>query len=207
MKNDSFIPFFVVDRPMSLNLINHCKIPTKKEKFGLMTHANTSKNFHELFRNFENKNDNIKKICDSGVFTKNGCMMDYTDLFDIYKQMDVEYGIMIDFFNDKDKTIKSAELALDNYNEKYQFELVGVAQGNTIEEYLECYDGLKSLGLKKIAVGGLLKKNINSARYVKVKNENFLFDVLKSIRKEHKKAWLFALSDVIILKDILDLMI
>ena len=140
-----------------------------------MTHANTSRNFHELFGKFENKNDNIKKICDSGVFTKMGCMMDYTDLFDIYKKMDVEYGIMIDFFNDKDKTIESAEVAMDKYNEKYQFELVGVAQGNTIEEYLECYDGLKSLGFEKIAVGGLLKKNINSARYVKSEKRKIFF--------------------------------
>lgn len=189
------IPFFVVDRPMSLKLLDHCKIGEKKIKFGLMTHANTSKNFQQHFKKFLDNNDNIVKACDSGVFTKNGCLMDYQELFSIYDQMGVKYGIMIDFLNDKKKTIESAELAIDEYkSSKYHFELMGVAQGRNIKEYLECYHDLKDLKIEHIAVGGLLQKNINSARYVNVKSEIFLKDVLTKIREKHEKDWLFALG-------------
>ena len=109
--------------------------------------------------------------------------------------MGVNYGIMIDFLKDKDKTLESAKEALKIYQEEhYSFKLVGVAQGNTLEEYLECYEKLKSLGLNYIAIGGLLKKNVNSARYVRVRDENFLKDVLKEIRSNYKNDWLFLLG-------------
>lgn len=190
------IPFFVVDRPVSLNILDYCEICGRNEYFGLMTHAYTSKNFQALFREFGSGYENIVKACDSGVFTKKGCMLNYESLFKIYDNMDVNYGIMIDFLNDKDETIKSAAKAVDIYeNEKHDFTLVGVAQGNNITEYLDCYEELRSLGFKRIAVGGLLKKNINSARYVKVKNEAFLKDVLKAIKDSYGyKEWLFALG-------------
>lgn len=196
MKPDNYkqtIPFFVVDRPMSLNLLDYCDIYKREEFYGLMTHANTSRNFQKLFR--EIKHDNIVKACDSGVFTKNGCMMDYSDLFKIYEEMEVDYGIMIDFLNDKEKTIESAARAMKEYEKKDRcFNLVGVAQGNDIEEYLDCYAELKSLGFKDIAVGGLLKKTENSARYVKVKDENFLKDVIQAINNDFNPEWLFALG-------------
>lgn len=158
-----------------------------------MAHANTTKNFQKNFNEFEY--ENIVKACDSGVFTKNGCQMDYNDLFAIYDNMGTEYGIIIDFLKDKAKTILSAEEALKKYNEnKHDFKLVGVAQGNTIDEYLECYKELRNLGYDHIAVGGLLQKNVNTARYVKVFNEDFLKEVLQKIRENYRKDWLFALG-------------
>lgn len=195
LKNYSHtIPFFVVDRPMSLKILNYCEICEQNEKFGLMTHAYTSKNFQTLFREFGSESENIVKACDSGVFTKNGCMMDYEDLFNIYDEMNVNFGIMIDILNDKEKTIKSAEAAIDCHN-GYNFDLIGVAQGNDINEYLDCYAELKALGFDHIAIGGLLKKNNNSARYVKVKDESFLKNVLKAIKDSYGyDEWLFALG-------------
>lgn len=187
------IPFFVVDRPMSLELLKYCEIDKQKGVFGLMGHANTSKRFQNLFREFEG--NNIIKAADSGVFSKEGCKLDYGDLFSIYERMGIEYGIMIDFLKDKDKTIESAKKAMGIYKEgHHSFNLVGVTQGNTSEKYLECYDELKSVGFDYIAIGGLLKKNVNSARWVRVNDENFLKEVLERIRSNYKKDWLFLLG-------------
>lgn len=193
MDTNNPIPFFVVDRPMSLELLRYCEIDKQEGVFGLMGHANTSKRFQHLFREFES--NNIIKAADSGVFSKEGCKLDYEDLFPIYERMGVEYGIMIDFLKDKDKTIESAKKAMGIYKEEHHsFNLVGVTQGNTSEEYLECYDELKSVGFDYIAIGGLLKKNVNSARWVRVNDENFLKEVLERIRSNYKKDWLFLLG-------------
>jgi len=187
------IPFFVVDRPMSLELLRYCEIDKQEGVFGLMGHANTSERFQELFGEF--KGNNIIKMADSGVFSKEGCKLNYEELFSIYERMKTEYGIMIDFLKDKKRTIKSARKAMKIYKKKrYSFKLVGVAQGNTTKEYLECYDTLKSIGFNHIAIGGLLKKNVNSVRYVRVKDENFLKEVLEEIRSKHKNDWLFLLG-------------
>ncbi|HDH45453.1 MAG TPA: hypothetical protein ENG66_08775, partial [Thermococcus sp.] len=130
------IPFFVVDRPMSLRLLEFCGIKRVRAKIGLMGHANTSKNFQEMFRKFSGKN--IIKMADSGVFTKDGNLTnDYEQLFEIYENMGVEYGIMIDVIKDRKKTIQSAKKAIRLYEElQPNFKLVGVAQGNNVEEYL-----------------------------------------------------------------------
>lgn len=187
------IPFFVVDRPMSLELLRYCEISKQSGVYGLMGHANTSKRFQDLFREFEG--GNIIKAADSGVFTKEGCKLDYEDLFSIYERMGVEYGIMIDFLKDKNKTIESAKKAMEVYKGgNHSFKLVGVTQGNTLEEYLECYDELKSIDFNYIAIGGLLKKNLNSGRYARIKDEEFVKEVLEEIRNEYKNDWLFLLG-------------
>jgi len=188
------IPFFVVDRPMSLKLLEFCGIKKVQSKIGLMGHANTSKNFQRLFREF--KGANIVKMADSGVFTKQGNLTNgYERLFEIYENMGVEYGIMIDVIKDKQKTIRSAEEAIKIYGKfNPNFKLVGVAQGNTLVDYLDCYDKLKEIGFEFIAIGGLLKKIENTTRYVKVRDEKFLKDVLKAIRNKYPTDWLFLLG-------------
>jgi len=187
------IPFFVVDRPMSLRLLEFCQINEQPFSLGLMGHANTSSEFQTEFRNFNKKN--VIKIVDSGVFTKNGCMNGYSALFSKYANMGADYGIMIDILKDKEKTIVSAQNAIDVYkNKKYPFNLIGVIQGNTIQDYLDCFKSLKGLGFKYIAIGGLLKKAENTARYVKVRDEKFLVDVVSAIRDIYPKDWLFLLG-------------
>lgn len=188
------IPFFVIDRPMSLKLLEFCGIKRVRAKIGLMGHANTSKNFQEMFRKFSGCN--IIKMADSGVFTKEGNLTnDYEQLFKIYENMGVEYGIMIDVIKEKEKTIQSAKRAIRFYKElRPNFKLVGVAQGNSIEEYLECYEELKKMGFEYIAIGGLLKKIENSKRFVKVRDEKFLEDVVKAIRSKYPNDWLFLLG-------------
>lgn len=159
-----------------------------------MGHANTTQNFQKLFKDFNGKN--IVKMADSGVFTKNGCMSNgYEELFSKYEQMGTEYGIMIDVFKDKNKTLESAKIAIMTYKKaKPNFKLVGVAQGNSVKEYLTCYKELKNMGFEYIAVGGLLVKHVNSARYVHVQSEEFLREVLERIRKNYPKDWIFALG-------------
>jgi len=194
-KNSVFqpIPFFVVDRPMSLKILEHCGINNQPFKLGLMGHANTSEEFQDMFREFNH--ENIIKIVDSGVFTKNGCMNGYPALFSTYERMGADYGIIIDVLKNKDETIVAAKKALSAYNSgKYSFRLIGVAQGNTVQEYQECYAALKELGYKHIAIGGLLKKAENSARYVKVHDEELLKSVASKIRSDYPDDWLFLLG-------------
>jgi hypothetical protein len=110
--------------------------------------------------------------------------------------MGTDFGIMIDVLRDSKATIRSAEKALKIYEKnkrKYNFNLIAVAQGNTLDEYLECFKKL-SHNFKFIAVGGLLKKRENTARYVTVRDEEFLYTVLDMIKKEFKPEWLFALG-------------
>ena len=178
---------------MSLKLLEYCKINNQAFKLGLMGHANTSREFQDHFRNFNHKN--IVKIVDSGVFTKNGCMNGYSNLFSTYKRMGADYGIIVDILKDKEKTIESAKKAIKTYeSEKHTFKLIGVAQGNTIEEYQECYHDLKKIGYEYIAIGGLLKKTENSARYVKVNDEKLLKKVASKIRSRYPEDWLFLLG-------------
>lgn len=191
------IPFFVVDRPISLELLKYCDINAQNAFFGLMGHANTTKNFQMAFRKFPSHN--IIKMVDSGVFTKEGCKRDYKELFSIYEEMEADFGIIIDILKNKEMTLKSAQKAIDLYqNGNYKFGLIGVAQGNSINDYVECYSELKEMGYDHIAIGGLLKKAENTARYVRVKDEKFLEDVLKEIvnyKKEiYPNKWLFTLG-------------
>lgn len=190
-----------------------------------MAHANTSLNFQEALSKYpcENldycdaigapckyRNDQDKigtcperqyilshtiKMCDSGIFTKEGAMLTYTQMFEAYERMGIEYGVMIDVFRDSQATLESAKNALEAYG-PYQekFKLVAVAQGVAVEEYVECYRGLKELGFTYIAVGGLLQRVEETVRYAQVRDENFMYEVLDVIRAEYPDDWLFALG-------------
>lgn len=217
------IPFFVVDRPASLRIIKGSDLISFDIQVGLMSHANTSNRFQSLFKSYPcsdkefcdiigskcpfqkkiskcSKGLKIKKqtikMCDSGVFTKEGCTkIDYQDLFKTYQNMDARYGFIMDVLKDKEATIETAKEAMIIYKKrKWSFDLIGVSQGNSIEEYISCYDELKSIGYKHIAIGGLLKKYERSARFVSVRNDNFMYTVLREIRKKNPNDWLFVLG-------------
>lgn len=221
---DNVIPFLVADRPASLRIIKGSGLQKYDVSMGLMGHANTSDNFQELFRIYpcscpDTYCDVVRrkcpyghkiescpaglavrqrtiKMCDSGIFTKDGCMIDdYETLFEIYDNMGAQYGVMIDYLRDSKRTIESAKRGIETYQKKNrQFHLVSVTQGEDTEEYLSCYEALKSLGYQYIAVGGLLKKRENTARYVSVRDEKLLDEVLAAIRTRHPTDWLYALG-------------
>jgi hypothetical protein len=186
------VPFFVVDRPISLEIIKGLKIPAG-QKIGLMAHANTSDNFRKAFHDYPRKQ--TVKMCDSAIFHENRFENNYDTLFTRYQQMGADFGIIIDVLGSARATIRSAELALKAYDEKkHKFELVGVAQGTTVEEYLKCYRELRARGFDHIAVGGLLKKRERSARYMNVSDKFLMEDLLREIRKEFNPEWLFVLG-------------
>jgi hypothetical protein len=217
------IPFFVADRPMSLRLLKSLPLQDYSGvSVGIMAHANTTLNFQHAFcqypcDNFEycdavggpcQYKDDISqcpvreyilhhtvKMCDSGIFTREGATLSYQQLFEAYVRMGVEYGIMIDVFLDPQATLESAKEALRVYEPfKECFKLVGVAQGTTIEEYIRNYEDLKALGFSYIAIGGLLRKREKTARYAQIRSEEFMFTVLQTLRATYPDDWLFVLG-------------
>ncbi len=211
------IPFFVLDRRASLDILKGLFLKFPNLKFGLMTHANVSNQFMELFRAFPYKTRlkyfdsweeinetkinrmlkrNIIKISDSGVFQKSGSNHTYEELFERYVHLKVDYGIIKDVLHDMSATLKSAEEAINIYEDngfKKKFRLIGVAQGNDAEEYKKCYGMLRDMGYRYIAIGGLLKRNGNS-NYVTVRSEELLQQTISSIRDEYSPKWLFVLG-------------
>lgn len=187
-----------------------------------MTHANTTDRFATLFSNFPCGEPDYCKLlshhqrhpegrcaagrayaarfvtmCDSGVFTREGCRFsDYAALFNKYRSLGVDYGIIIDHLKDSERTIKSAEEAFKEYRrlQRHPFQLVGVAQGNSVKEYVGCYTRLKEIGFDKVAVGGLLRKKEQSKRFTHVRDEAVMYSVLRALRKAYPNDWLFALG-------------
>ena len=227
------IPFFVADRPMSLRLLKGLPLQEYPDvQIGIMAHANTTESFQHAFRKYPCEDldfcdaiggpcqykGNIDacplrshilkhtvKMCDSGIFTREGATLTYEQLFEAYIRMDVKYGIIIDVFRNPEETLKSAKEALEVYKsfrerilashpEKEIFALVAVAQGKNVDQYLQNYADLKNLGYTYIAVGGLLHKIEDSARFTKVHSEEVMDDVLKKLRKKYPDDWLFALG-------------
>ena len=203
------IPFYVVDRPISLSILKGIELP-ENVAIGIMGRATTSLPFQRIFARYpygvdviyktnHPPEDKIQKqtikMVDSGVFCKLRCRIDYNQLFEIYERMNAQYGIMLDVIKDSYATIESAKQAIRIYqNRQWSFKLVGVAQGNDLDEYIRCYSDLLSIGFEYIAVGGLLKRYKNTARYVSVNDEKLLNQVLRKIRQEFNPSWLFVLG-------------
>src|SRR6266571_3498655 len=216
------IPFLVADRPASLRILSGLDLPRRRRIMGLMTHANTTERFAELFRDFpcgepdycrllhETKR-HVKGRCrsgreysalfakmgDSGVFTRDGCQIsDYEDLYRKYRRLGVHFGIIIDYLKDPERTLESAAQAMEVYlgHADRSFKLVGVAQGNSLAEYLDCYSRLRKIGFERIALGGLLQKKENSKRFVHVRDEQMLYNVLRVLRRKYPSDWMFALG-------------
>lgn len=180
-------------------------IPNKT--FGILTHAFVSNNFKKKFSDFPRKtalkyfynsayesdeslSKRIVKFVDSGIF-KAEKTISYQELFKIYDQMNAHYGAIVDFLKDKEKTVRSAKEAIKIYNRgKHKFKLVGIAQGNSIEDYLWCYERLKDQGYRYIAIGGLLTRNGNS-NYIGLRCENFLIDLVYAIKEKFNPNWIF----------------
>jgi len=217
------VPFFVADRPMSLRLLKDLPLRNyPRAHVGVMAHANTTLNFQQAFRHYpcdnldycdavdspcQHRHDHALcparqcilnrtvKMCDSGIFTREGATLTYDQLFETYERMGVEYGIMIDVFRDPQATLASARGALQAYKSfQKSFRLIGVAHGDSIEEYLSCYTKLKQMGFDYVAVGGLLRRRKNTVRFPYVEDEGLMFQVLRTLRQQYPDDWLFALG-------------
>ncbi len=157
-------------------------------------YADDSGNLTELGQEIR---EDTARIVDSGAFLKEGSNFEsYAKLYRHYEDLDADYGIIIDELNDPEGTIETATDAIETYRAgDYSFNLVGVAQGTSVEEYLDCYEQLLDLGYEYIAIGGLLQKHGNrSGAFAHVGSEEFLEAVLGRIRGKYPDNWLFALG-------------
>lgn len=218
------VPFSLVDRPNHLRVLRRLELYREYpgQPLGIMTHANVTLPVQALVRDFPcgaeacidvtgapcpYRADSARCpfhryirqraiiMCDSGVFTKQGATLAYPDLFALYARMAVDYGLMIDVVHNAEATLESAKRALDAYSPYAgRFNLVAVAQGVTLADYVWCYQALRGLGYTYIALGGLLKKVWDSARYTHVQRESLLWEVISTIRGLYDEDWLFALG-------------
>jgi len=206
--------FFVADRPVSLEILKtffvkvyNLNLPME---FGLLTNPFVSRRFKELFKSFPFKtrvkyekflgltytpevdqiiHGSIVKFVDSGIF--NASRLDYEELFRLYDHLNADFGAIKDYFRDYRKTIKSAERAIRTFRKgNYRFKLVGVLQGRNLEEYMESYRRMRDMGIEYLAIGGLLHKNGNS-NYMSLKDENLLVNIVRTIKRKQKDAWVF----------------
>lgn len=141
--------------------------------------------------------DRTTIICDSGAFQKEGATIrDYDTLFDRYDELGVDYGIINDVLNDPKATYEEATEAYAKYDpDQRSFALVGVAQGQSLKEYLGSYEQMRELGYDHIAVGGLLsKQGERSGKFAQVSDTEFMKSVLTRLRTEYPSDWLFALG-------------
>lgn len=186
----SFTPIFVADRPVSLTILSG--LSEYKGGFGILSHAFTTDNFKKKFKEFPFAR---YKIGDSGIYQ--GKEIPYKNLFEEYEKMGVTHGIIKDYYHDPRKTYESARLALKIYElEGYdkKFKIVGVAQGNDLQEYLESYQSQRNIGYSMVAIGGLLTKVEKHKRMVKVKKEEFLTELVRTIRKNYSDDEIFLLG-------------
>jgi len=211
MSQGNLIPHFVADRPMSLRILSGLDFKRHPVNVGLMVQACSSQNFRDIVSKFPCGDQNycgamdgpcpfggvIQKcskglalqkhfttIADSGVFTKEGSSLNYPSLFQRYKEMNIERGIILDVLGDKNGTIESAKKGWENYEgNEYNFTLVGVTQGKNVKEYVKCYEKLLKIGFEEIAIGGLLTKHENTARYAS-SNRDKITSVVNEIRSE-----------------------
>jgi hypothetical protein len=165
-----------------------------KGKFGILAHAFTTDNFKKKFREFELAS---VKVGDSGIYQKK--QITYLELFSEYEKMGVTHGIIKDYYKDPKRTFISAKEAIKVYLEgknegRYNFELVGVAQGDTVADYIESYMAQKELGFRMVAIGGLLYKIEKHTRMVRLSKNILLHNVLTSIRNLYPNDDLFPLG-------------
>lgn len=213
------IPFFVVDRPMSLNIIKTFFVNHPGVRFGLMTHALVSPRFRQLYADFPCDKSGcwlrtdhaecrltepcrkalqlrsaVVKAVDCGIFADKPRPA-YPDLFRTYEEMRADYGIMTDTFRDPDSTYESALKGLSVYQSgDRRFELILVAQGKSVEEYVKSSIQLAELGVGKLAIGGLLNRNDHTVRYASAGSMRRMGQVLSAVRAELPEEWLFILG-------------
>jgi hypothetical protein len=193
------IPFFVMDRPNALRLLLRVS-PECPAALGIMAHARVSRRFALELAQLRKSRSGLPKaklrvIADSGAFARNSALLDEAALFDRYEQMGVDFGIVNDVLRDRTRTLVNSARAMGLYTRKRRpFQIVGVAQGRSLSEYLDCYQNLSRLGFQYIAVGGLLHKKPRSVRFTQVESKRHMHRVIMGIRKEFHPDWLYILG-------------
>lgn len=183
-----------------------------------MSHALVSESFRNLYAHFpcdpsgcwlgkrtpiqscdnplaaEQLRESVIKAVDYGIFAS-GISIQYPKLFDIYEAMGANLGIMKDVFGDARRTLESAKRAVESYERKPRnFKLVLVAQGTSVDDYLWSMDRLVQFKGVQLAIGGLLTRKINSARYSSAGKIADLDEILSAVQRAHPGRELFVLG-------------
>lgn len=192
--NPSYLPIFVVSAPHHLKIwqvfLNGLGNRSKLEFGFLINSCTASKNLKTMFANFPEKNGFPVKIGDSGIF--HGDSVDCHEIFSIYEELHVGYGIINDSLNDSHETNLNAYKSKIVYERNgYGFRLVGVAQGKNIDDYISSYHYQREIGYENIAFGGLLAGPKHKRRI----DDKKLSLAVEKVRKEYgENEWLFALG-------------
>ncbi len=192
-------PFFVMDRPNALRLLLRASAKCPMS-LGIMTHARVSERFALELARLRRvgggwPTGNRYLIADSGAFARNSVPLDEATLFDRYERMGVDFGVVNDVLRDHSRTLINSVKAMQVYIQKRRsFQLVGVAQGRSLVEYLDCYCQLLRLGFQYIAVGGLLQKKPRSVRFTQVESGRYMGRVIAAIREAFHPDWLYILG-------------
>ena len=188
-----------MDRPNALRLLLRASARCPAS-LGIMTHARVSARFAMDLARLQRvrggwPKGNLHLIADSGAFARNSTPLDETALFDRYERIGVDYGVVNDVLRDCSRTLVNSARAMRVYTRKRRsFKLLGVAQGRSLEEYLECYQKLLRLGFQYIAVGGLLHKKPRSVRFTQVESGRRMRRVILGIKDEFHPSWLYILG-------------
>lgn len=130
--------------------------------------------YREGARKFFRLKRNFSVMGDSGAFTyAKEVLPPYTsdELIEFYVKSDVDMGVSLDhiifeYFNNGNETTESnkqrREITLQNANDmfkarsNYRFTPFGVAQGWSIESYVDSVKQLEKMGFKHITIGGVV---------------------------------------------------
>lgn len=182
-------PIFVTTYPYELKTLHE----VADRPYGVMTTPAISGRVQQLFKDFPAK----ERWGDNGIFA--GIRLSPLQLLAWYHSLNVTHGLILDIFKEKDATLEFAADMWKLYKQKqYSFELVGVAQGNTADEYIAAVKALVALGFESVAIGGLLVVQTITAKHtIRRINTVLVREILRLLNKEPMSCrlhWLGALS-------------
>ncbi len=194
------IPFFLIDRPNAVKILSRAIRPSTRKPLGVMTHAMVSPALRrQLAESFASHTLSAGVttylMADSGAFIEQVQPLTEEELFGVYEEMGASFGLINDVLGNRAKTLQNARRAMQLYRRsRHRFRLVGVAQGQSVSDYVRCFKELLLDGYKYIAIGGLLRKKPRSVRFVQVGQERLMYEVIATIAAEFKPTWLFVLG-------------
>lgn len=188
----TFRVFLVVYRHCHLDVLEMYlkRSSTARTIFGIMVNVGLSDSLRQRIRLLD-----VEKIADCGLlnsksptiikklytrFDEELLIKAYEFLFEYYDEINVNLGLTLDFYRELTTTLKSARLAMKIYERgNYHFKLVGVAQGQSLKDYMDSIRELINLGYDIIAIGGLLKKlSRNNNIFLRVSDEVLMVELL-----------------------------